>query len=153
MNSKRKTQPKIDPRFTRYRLLVRPSCIHGLGVFCGQNISPRKRVIEYAGELISARESMRRLSAAGRPKRILVAALNRRWRVDAIRGGSGAEYINHSCDPNLFVRKTAQRIFLLSRRFIRRAEELTVDYHLSRDGNRIPCRCGSTKCRGSLSRA
>ena len=54
-------------------------------------------------------------------------------------GGSGAEYINHSCDPNLKTRKIGQHIFYFSKRPIAAGEELSVDYKFSRSAERVPC--------------
>ena len=148
----RRATRRVDPQFSPYRLRVRRSPIHRFGVFAEGSIPARKKVIQYTGERISSREVARRLAKSVRPKRILIAGLNRHWRIDAVSGGSGAEYINHSCEPNLFVRKTAGRIFFFSRRAIREGEELTVDYRLHRDAPRTACQCGSPKCRGKMNR-
>jgi SET domain-containing protein len=37
-----------------------------------------------------------------------------------------------------------------SRRAIRKGEELTVDYHFANDTEGVPCKCGSTLCRGTI---
>jgi len=152
MTPRRKSPPKIDPRYACFRLRVAHSPIHRSGVFAAEPIPAGKRVIEYTGERISPQERSRRLRKPGRPKRILTAFLNSRTVIDAIAGGSGAEYINHSCEPNLSVRKTAGRILLYSGRRIRKDEELTVDYGISPRARKYRCHCGSQKCRGTLNR-
>jgi SET domain-containing protein len=38
----------------------------------------------------------------------------------------------------------------MSRRTIRAGEELTVDYHFDKKVERVPCRCGAPKCRGTI---
>jgi hypothetical protein len=38
----------------------------------------------------------------------------------------------------------------MSRRQIRRGEELTVDYMFSKKVEPVRCRCGSPKCRGTI---
>ena len=124
----------ITSPLARFRLQVRHSSIHRFGVFAETGIPARKYVIEYGGRLIRARDVNREVRKPGRPKRILMARLNRNWTIDAISGGSGAEYVNHSCRPNLYMRKTAEHIFLISRRRIRKGEELTLDYSCGRDG-------------------
>ncbi len=121
-------------------------------MFAAGVIPPRKYVIEYGGRRIHIRDEERELLKPGRPNRILTARLNRCWIIDAFVGGSGAEYINHSCDPNLFVRKTREHIFLVSRRRIAKGEELTVDYKLRPKKPRYACRCGTAKCRGFMNR-
>jgi len=119
-------------------------------VFAGEAIPARKRVIQYTGERISEREGLRRavrMLWAGKAARIYTVRLNRRWRIDGSVGGSGAELINHSCDPNLTMRKMRGQIFLYSFKKIRAGEELTVDYDFRCS---VPCRCGSSKCRGTM---
>lgn len=115
-----------------------------------QEVIPRgNRVIQYTGERISQREACRRaahISFARNAGRIYLICLNRRSTLDGAVGGSGAEFINHSCDPNLTMRRLRGQIFLYSFKRIKAGEELTVDY-----GFRCcPCRCGSAKCRGTM---
>jgi SET domain-containing protein len=38
----------------------------------------------------------------------------------------------------------------MSRRTIRRGEELTVDYRFDKDIEQVPCRCGAETCRGVI---
>ncbi len=138
--------PKIDPRYACYRMQVRRSRIHRWGVFALEAIPARRKVIEYTGEKISRRETKRR---SERPL-ICLFELNSYWCVDGAVGGSGAELINHSCDPNLFSAVMKGHIIYMSRRAIRAGEELTVDYRFAKDMERIPCGCGSPKCRGTI---
>src|SRR5215831_2976630 len=92
--------PKIDPGKTRYRLLAGRSKIHRWGVYAEQNIPPGRKVIEYTGERISRRETKIR---AARPLNYIFT-LDKYWSIDGSAGGSGAEFINHSCEPNLETR-------------------------------------------------
>ena len=81
-----------------------------------------------------------------------LARANRNWVIDGSVGGNGAERINHCCDPNVFARRAYGKIFIYSRRKIRKGEELTLDYALPEERAKIPCRCGSPKCRGYMNR-
>lgn len=153
MGQRVRLRPKVDPRFTRHRLRVSRSRIDRFGVFAGENIPRGRKVIEYTGERITNREAnrrFRRVLYSGRTKRFYFFVLNKRWVIDGSRAGSGAEVINHSCDPNLSMRILRGHILYFSRRRIRRGEELTIDYHFSRRTVRIPCKCGSLKCRGTI---
>ena len=76
--------------------------------------------------------------------------LDNYWTIDGAAGGSGAEYINHSCDPNLRATIRNGHILYISKREIAADEELTVDYNFSRKIEDVPCRCGSTGCRGTI---
>ena len=80
-----------------------------------------------------------------RPQRISLAP-----RIDGAVGGSGAEYFNHSCDPNIVAVIRQGHILYLSRRPIQRGEELTFDYHFAKDVPKVPCCCGNTACRGTI---
>ncbi|HUR33962.1 MAG TPA: tetratricopeptide repeat protein [Vicinamibacterales bacterium] len=136
----------INPMCTPYRLFVRPSAIHRVGVITDDAIPRGRKVIEYTGERISRRESGRRWN----PKRSYLFEIDDRVHLDGAIGGSGAEYINHSCDPNLKTRILREHILYFSRRPIARGEELTVDYRYDADTDIMPCRCGAPTCRGTM---
>jgi hypothetical protein len=136
--------PRLDPRFCFTRLEVGPSPIHRWGVFAAVPIPARRRVIEYTGQLIDNREARRR----GVRQYLYLFRLDPHRVIDGAFGGSGAEFVNHSCDPNLVARLVRGRIVLTSLRGIAAGEELTLDYKLDTDGAEMRCSCGSEKCRG-----
>lgn len=138
--------PKIDPCHARFRLRIARSPIHRWGVYAAEPIPPRRKVIEYTGERISRRETKRR----GNLHLTYLFTLDDYWTIDGAVGGSGAELINHSCDPNLYACIMRGHILYMSKRPIRRGEELTVDYRFSADIPRVPCRCGAEACRGTI---
>jgi len=152
MSSPRPSSPAIDPRFARYRLRVGRSRVHGRGVFAAEPIPAGRKVMEYTGERISRRETRRRFLRAwrSRERHIYLARLNLYWAVDGSVGGSGAELINHSCDPNLQWKRSRGHLFFFSRRKIRPGEELSLDYAFRKDGPAVPCRCGARSCRGTI---
>jgi SET domain-containing protein len=139
-------KPGIDARFCAFDLRLRQSTIHRWGVFAGEDIPANRKVIEYRGEKISRKETKRRSNA----RLTYLFALNDYWCLDGSVGGSGAEYINHSCDPNLVTRIMKEHIIYMSLRPIRKGEELTVDYHFAKNVERVPCKCNSAKCRGTI---
>ncbi|MBZ5625203.1 MAG: SET domain-containing protein-lysine N-methyltransferase [Acidobacteriia bacterium] len=138
--------PAIDFRHTRFKLVIRESRIHRLGVYAGERIPARRKVIEYTGEKISRRETKRR----GDGPLTYLFTLNDYWTIDGAVGGSGAEIINHSCNPNLYAWIFKNHILYMSRRVIERGEELTIDYRFSEDVDRVICRCGAKTCRGTI---
>src|SRR6516225_8247612 len=91
-------QPRIDSDQARFRLKLSRSPIHRWGVYAAEPIPPRRKVIEYTGERISRRETLRR----GQGELTYLFTLDNYWTLDGSVGGSGAEYINHSYDPNLY---------------------------------------------------
>jgi uncharacterized protein len=145
--------PPLDQRFAQFRLRVVRSRIDRFGVVADEPIPAGRKVIEYTGEHISMREADRRheliVRSRGR-KRFYFFQVHKKLVLDGAVGGSGAELINHSCDPNLKRRRSGDHILYFSRRRIRRGEELTLDYHYAEDAFRQKCHCGSKKCRGTL---
>lgn len=142
-------------RASRFKLRLRRSKIHRFGVFALEDIPAKVRVIEYAGERISRVETRRRFleGSPGRSrKQIYLARWDNYWTIDGAVGGSGAELINHSCDPNLKFWGWRGKLWLRSLRKIRAGEELRYDYGFEKDGERVKCHCGSGKCRGTINR-
>jgi uncharacterized protein len=144
--SNKRQNPEVNSEFTAYRLRVAPSKIHRWGVYTAESIPARRKVIEYTGERISRRETKKR---SERELNYLFT-LDSYWTVDGSVNGSGAQYINHCCEPNLAARIVRGHILYLAVRDIRAGEELTVDYHFDADVEKVPCACGSLKCRGTI---
>ena len=126
------------------RLTVGRSQLTGRGLFAGGAIRAREKIGEFEGEVIGLREARRR--AHGR--RIVAIVELERHAIDATHTGRGFRYINHSCDPNTFMRCTDTRAEFYARRAIRAGEELTVDYGWSHHDGKLRCRCGAETCRG-----
>jgi SET domain-containing protein len=118
----------------------RRSKLHGWGVFADQRINKNKRIIDYAGEKISHRESLKREMRYMKKGTIWCFQVNRRWVRDAAVGGNIARFINHSCHPNCYVHIRGHTIWIRAARNIRKGEELTYDYRTDGEG-RIQCRC------------
>ncbi|PWA82982.1 SU(VAR)3-9-4-like protein (chloroplast) [Artemisia annua] len=86
--------------------------------------------------------------------------------IDAGSIGNVARFINHSCDPNLFVQCVVSshhdlklaRIVLVAAENIYPKQELTYDYGYALNSvvdendivKTLTCRCGTSKCRGRL---
>lgn len=141
-------KPRIDPRYASFKLIIRTSRIHHVGIFAGEDIPVNRKVIEYTGEKINRKETLRRSNE--QDKLIYLFTLDNYWTLDGAVGGSGAEYINHSCDPNIRTWVTRGHILYMSKRVIKKGEELTVDYHFAKNIEKVPCLCGSGNCRGTI---
>lgn len=141
-------KPRIDPRFTNFKLIIRTSKIHRVGIFAGEDIPVNRKVIEYTGEKINRKETLRRSNQQA--SLIYLFTLDNYWTLDGAVGGSGAEYINHSCNPNIRTWVTRGHILYMSKRAIRKGEELTVDYHFAKNIEKVPCLCGAHNCRGTI---
>ncbi|MGA8596616.1 MAG: SET domain-containing protein-lysine N-methyltransferase [Bryobacteraceae bacterium] len=138
--------PKINPQHTNYKLRVGRSKIHRWGVYAAEPVPAHHKVIEYTGERISRRETKKR---SERELNYLFT-LDSYWTIDGSVDGSGAQYINHCCEPNLVARIVRGHILYIAGRDIRQGEELTVDYHFGAEVEKVPCACGSLRCRGTI---
>lgn len=118
----------------------RQSRLHGLGVFAAEPINKNKRIVDYAGELITNQQSRAREDRYLRTGCIWVFRVNRAWSRDAYVGGNVARFINHSCRPNCWVHVVDKTIWIRAARNIEAGEELTYDYNTEGDKT-IPCRC------------
>ena len=136
--------PTINRRYARFRLRVRRSQIHRWGVCAGEAIPPGRKVLEYTGEKINRSEKKRREDSK------YLFELDSYWTIDGGAGGSGAEFVNHSCNPNLVTRILRGHILYFSRRRIAKGEELTVDYNFDWEDEHVRCVCGARRCRGTI---
>ena len=127
--------PVIPPKIKRRR-----SKLHGFGVFAVEPINKNKRIIDYAGQLISNKQSLNREDRYLRKGCIWVFRVNRAWSRDANVDGNVARFINHSCKPNCWVDVVDKTIWIRAARNIKPGEELTYDYNTEGDKT-IPCRC------------
>jgi uncharacterized protein len=139
--------PQVDPRFACFRLSVRPSKIHRWGVFAEEPIPKGRKIMEYTGERCNRMETKRRVF--GREFNYMFT-LNKYWCIDGSVGGSGAEYVNHCCTPNIEARIIKEHILYMSLRPIQAGEELTIDYRFGKDVQMVPCACGVAACRGTI---
>ena len=136
--------PEMDARHCRFALRVGRSPIHRWGVFAEEPIPAARRVVEYVGERITDDEA-----AEQEREHVYLFDIGGGMMIDGAVGGSGAQYINHSCEPNLIARLQRGHIWYSSLRPIEPGEELTVDYRLDAD-EVFPCGCGAEACRGFM---
>jgi len=118
------------------------SKLHGYGVFALETINKNKRIIDYAGELISNKQSESREDKYLSKGCIWVFRVNRNWSRDAAVGGNIARFINHACKPNCWIEvdNKTRTIWVRAAKQIRKGEELVYDYNTEGD-KVIPCKC------------
>jgi SET domain-containing protein len=124
---------------------VRPSPIQGLGLFARRDFS--------AGELIHRVNVVREIT----PEAPLREDLGERLEhCDYPQGktvliGFPDRHLNHSCDPNAYVRYEEGGCSIWARRGIPAEKEITIDYNINiSGGNSWPCHCGSSRCLGTV---
>jgi uncharacterized protein len=127
---------------------IAPSEIEGKGCFATQSFVRRHKIAEYSGERISNAEANRR----AKRRRLRICAINTRWSLDGSRGGNGTHYINHSCEPNAFMKILYNHILFIALRDIQPGEEITIDYESTLHSDTKRCSCRASKCRGTINR-
>lgn len=127
-------------------LEVRPSRIHGQGVFARHAIAPRTKLGELTGQIISVREARRRARNA---EVVTIVEFEDDKALD-VATDPLLRYVNHSCGPNTFMRRINHRVEFYSLRRIKANEELTCDYGETHHEGQLPCKCGSDRCREKI---
>lgn len=138
-------------------LKIRKSKIHGRGMFTMVEIPKGERVIEYVGDKITKKESNRRAevqlrrAAKSGTGSVYIFTLNQRYDIDGNVNYNRARLINHSCKPNCEVDIIRGRIWIISKRKIKEAEELSFDYGFDLDSfEDHPCTCKAPNCVGYI---
>ncbi|KAJ8565216.1 hypothetical protein K7X08_007792 [Anisodus acutangulus] len=138
------------------RLRFQQSKIHDWGLVALEPIDAEDFVIEYVGELIRCRVSDIRehyCEKIGIGSSYLFR-LDDGYVVDATKRGGIARFINHSCEPNCYTKVISvegqKKIFIYAKRHIAAGEEITYNYKFPLEEKKIPCNCGSKRCRGSM---
>lgn len=138
------------------RLRFQRSKIHDWGLLALEPIEAEDFVIEYVGELIRRRVSdirERQYEKMGIGSSYLFR-LDDGYVVDATKRGGIARFINHSCEPNCYTKvitvEGQKKIFIYAKRHISAGEEITYNYKFPLEEKKIPCNCGSRRCRGSM---
>jgi hypothetical protein len=126
---------------------VRPSPIHGQGLFARVAIARGEIVAAKGGHVLTGSEWAALEPALGAADIQIAEDLFIAPVREDHRPGSML-YTNHSCDPNLAIQG---QIVLVAMRDIDAGEELTIDWATTDDGDhRMTCRCDSPRCRGTV---
>ncbi|KAF7329809.1 hypothetical protein MKEN_00244200 [Mycena kentingensis (nom. inval.)] len=132
------------------------SPIHDWGLYAMEKISRGEMVIEYVGEIIRAQVAEKREKAYERQGigSSYLFRIDEDLVVDATKKGNLGRLINHSCDPNCTAKiitiNGEKKIVIYAKQEIELGDEITYDYHFPFEQDKIPCLCGSAKCRGFL---
>lgn len=132
------------------------SPIHDWGLYAMEKISRGEMVIEYVGEVIRAQVADKREQTYERQGigSSYLFRIDEELVVDATKKGNLGRLINHSCDPNCTAKiitiNGEKKIVIYAKQDIEYGDEITYDYHFPFEQDKIPCLCGSAKCRGYL---
>ncbi|HEX8282946.1 MAG TPA: SET domain-containing protein-lysine N-methyltransferase [Pyrinomonadaceae bacterium] len=133
------------------QLTVKKSSIYGKGCFALKHFQARKKIADYAGELVRGSRQIEARLRRQQEVAIKIIRIGADFGIDGAVGGNETAFINHSCDPNAFMRVVpGLKVAIFARRDIRPGEELTIDY---RDPNHPEvCNCGADNCRSKRRR-
>jgi uncharacterized protein len=153
----KKTSPKVSPAPTPLHV-VKGSAIHHRGIFALRDIPKGTRILEYFGERITKKESLRRSQERiDRSKKtgeaaVYIFELNSRYDLDGSSvENNDAMFINHSCKPNCEAFQDGMRIFIEALNDIKEGDELLYNYGFDLDHwEDHECRCGSENCVGFI---
>jgi SET domain-containing protein len=129
-------------------LAIKNSPIEGKGCFAVTHFKGGRKIAEYAGERIRNAEANRRANR----RRLRICAIDERWSLDGSRGGNGTHYINHSCEPNAFMKILYGHVLFIALRDIAPGEEITIDYQSTLHSDKKRCICGAPSCRGTINK-
>ncbi len=105
-------------------VVVKPSEIHGMGIFTTVDIPEGRNIMVIEGEVISGDECERREEEEGN----VYIFWNGETYIDTVNSEK-IKYINHKCDFNCDVLdRDESSLLLVAYRDIKAGEELTIDY-------------------------
>lgn len=140
--------------------VVKPSKLHGNGVFALRDIPAGTRILQYAGKRLTPEQADALFPVnPDEPFHTFFFALSNGKIVDGGQGGNDSRWINHSCAPNCEGHENADgsRVFIVAMRDIPAGEELLYDYSLVIDDDiteelkqNYRCLCGAPQCRGTM---
>lgn len=122
------------------------SPIHGRGLFAQIDLPARRKLGELSGRLVRVSEARRTVELL---PVIHLVELTRRLALDC-RHGNEFKHLNHSCNPNCFLRISNKAVEVYTLRKIPAGTELTIDYGLTPHKDGMHCLCGNVKCRGKI---
>ena len=129
------------------KIEIRSSPLQGRGMFAKEFIKAGETVIIWGGDYVTKEEAMKAKNQDGK----VVMQLDEDLFTVEERGNDLTYFINHSCDPNVWMKNA---FTLIARRDIKHGEELTADYIIwEADENYVAkwdCTCGSPLCRKKI---
>ena len=140
-------EPRLPLSFRSPKTEVKPSAIHGRGLFAKHPIAAGEIVAVKGGHIIDGAHLARLQPRLGSAEIQIGDNLFICPVTEEEREGSML-FSNHSCEPNIGLRG---QIMFVAMRDVRAGEELTHDWAMTDDDdNAIECCCGAPSCRGTV---
>lgn len=140
-------KPVTPPYHIYYPVKVAKSKIAGKGAYALQRIPARKKIGDLGGVIITMKEAMKLI----RNQAVInMVELEDDLALNASANPNDMRFINHSCEPNTYLRVMKNRVEFYALRTIQKGEELSCDYGETHHEGTLPCKCGAKKCRGFI---
>jgi uncharacterized protein len=123
------------------------SKIHGTGVYAMQTISRRSKIGSLSGYLRPINRIPKKFKSN---ESIAIVELSDSMVLDSREYKNKLCFINHSCEPNCYMRIINNLVEIYALRSIKKKCELTLDYGYTHHEGKRKCRCGSVKCKGAI---
>ena len=121
-------------------VIVKESGIEGRGVFAAKDFKKNEVVLDWSSSPVLTSKQVKEVSEED--QKYVYYDKNKYILVEA-----PARFVNHSCDPNTFIKGFCG----IAKRDIQKGEEITEDY--SKENNpdfKMECNCGSKNCKGII---
>jgi len=120
---------------------------NGKGIFATQNFSKHQKIFQIKGKLITCYID----------DDVSDDIRNNTFRFDdelyINPEGEIGVFANHSCDPNAYLLKGRNKLYMVALRTIAEGKEILFDYSTTLDDSDVwsmQCNCGSDNCRGEI---
>lgn len=133
-----------------YPLHVGKSKIAGKGAFARKTIPAKRKLGNMSGEIISYKEAQKRVRQQPGNVLFMVEFDNGDIALDASVNSNELRYINHSCNPNAYMRRAFGKVEFYTLLSVKKGEELTCDYGETHHEGKLPCKCGAINCRNYI---
>lgn len=134
---------------TNVDFLIIKKARNGRGVFTKKNIKKNETIFELKGRLLSVAE----IEAGGIFSTLSANAYRFSKEMYLSPTGELGDFINHSCDPNAYIKKENEKLYIIAIKLIHSGEEITIDYSTIMapdDEWNLSCNCGSKICRNKV---
>ncbi|HET9055507.1 MAG TPA: SET domain-containing protein [Chitinophagaceae bacterium] len=133
-----------------FPIKIKKSKIAGTGAYAEKPIPAKRKIGNMTGEIISYKEAQKRVKKQAGNVLFMVEFDNEDIALDATINSNELRYINHSCNPNVYMRRAYQKVEYYALRKIKKGEELTCDYGETHHEGKLPCKCGAGNCKGFI---
>lgn len=130
-----------------YPVKVAKSNIAGKGAYALQRIPARKKIGDLGGVIITMKNAQQLIKDL---KVINMVELDDDLALNAADNPNDMRFINHSCEPNTYIRVMKNRVEFYALKNISKGAELSCDYGETHHEGTLPCKCGAKKCRGFI---